>query len=113
MISTKRRFDLAGFGSRYGWQPVGCGRRLCLSPIMPMTIARPPTCAARRRLKMSDHWVSTWTANFGQLGRCCFHALGIEGVWTKFNSESIGSGPGAVTLDPQQLNYGSSVVAVR
>jgi hypothetical protein len=34
-------------------------------------------------------------------------------VWTKFNSECIGSGPGAVTLHPRQLNYGSSVVAVR
>ena len=30
--------------------------------------------------------------------------LGIEGVWTKFNNESIGSGPDAVTLDPQQLS---------
>ena len=27
--------------------------------------------------------------------------LGIEGVWTKFNSESIGLG--TVTIDPQQL----------
>jgi len=30
--------------------------------------------------------------------------LGIEGVWTKFSSESIDTGLGVVTLDPQQLS---------
>ena len=30
--------------------------------------------------------------------------LGIEGVWTKFNSESIKSGLGTIKLDPDQLS---------
>lgn len=30
--------------------------------------------------------------------------LGLEGVWTKFDGESIGSGPGAITLDTTQLS---------
>jgi hypothetical protein len=40
--------------------------------------------------------------------------LGIEGVWTKFNSKSIGSGPDAVTSRPAAAQCdGPSVVAVR
>jgi len=30
--------------------------------------------------------------------------LGIEGVWTKFNSESIESGLGTIKIDPEQLS---------